>query len=321
VRDHGFAFLDHTPSGDFILTNEELTTCVSVGLGVCLTALAPAVQAARGALRCHVCGAAIDPGEPSAHLSSSCFQGLYTRRHDYVQRFGAAPILRQLPGRPTVQQNVTGTHGASTEMDIVCSETTGVAGSLPLFVDVCVTDPTTKSNLESGAARVPGCSAATRYNAKIRHYGLNPGGTPKIDTSAREFLPWVVESFGRVHPALDDWLRRRAADAAAHAESTIGEPTGRQLERSRAVAGATHRHWRGLLSCSIARAQGRHIAEALSRCVRSERDADPPHPELYSGAAAADMDAPTSLCDFASSAAARSAATLRMPRHAGSLGS
>ena len=103
-----------------------------------------------------------------------------------------------------------------------------------------------------------------------------------------------------VHPALDDWLRRRAADAAAHAESTIGEPTGRQLERSRAVAGATHRHWRGLLSCSIARAQGRHIAEALSRCVRSERDADPPHPELYSGAAAAEMDAPTSLCDFAS---------------------
>ena len=151
---------------------------------------------------CHdVCSAAIDPGEPSAHLSSSCFQGLYTRRHDYVQRFGAAPIHRQLPGRPTVhEQNVTGTHGAGTdELDIVCcSETTGVAGSLPLFVDVCVTDPTTKSNIDSsGAARVPGCSAATRYTAKIR---LNPGGTPKIDTSAREFLPWAVadESFGRV---------------------------------------------------------------------------------------------------------------------------
>ena len=166
-----------------------------------------------------------------------------------------------------------------------------------------VTDPTKKTNIEHGAARVPGCSAATRYSAKVRHYGLNPGGTPKIDTSAREFLrPWVVESYGRVHPALDDWLRRRAADAAAaHAESTIGEPTGRQLERSRAVAGATHRHWRCLLSCSIARAQGRHIAEALSRCVRSVRaDADPPHPELYSGAAAAaaEMDAPTSLCDL-----------------------
>ena len=129
-------------------------------------------------------------------------------------------------GRPTVQQNVTGTHGAGTEMDIVCSETTGVAGSLPLFVDVCVTDPTTKSNIESGAARVPDCSAATRYNAKIRHYGLNPGGTPKIDTRAREFLPWVVESFGRVHPALDDWLRR-AADAAAHAESTTSMRTPR----------------------------------------------------------------------------------------------
>ena len=141
---------------------------------------------------------------PHTSLAPSCsFQGLYTRRHDYVQRFGAAPIHRQLPGRPTVhEQNVTGTHGAGTdELDIVCcSETTGVAGSLPLFVDVCVTDPATRtkrSNIDSGAARVPGCSAATRYTAKIR---LNPGGTPKIDTSAREFLPWAVadESFGRV---------------------------------------------------------------------------------------------------------------------------
>ena len=54
-----------------------------------------------------------------------------------------------------------------------------------------------------------GCSAAAtrRCNAKIRHYGLNPGGgtRPKIDTSARgEFLLWVVESFGRVHPALTE---------------------------------------------------------------------------------------------------------------------
>ena len=40
----------------------------------------------------------------------------------------------------------------------------------------------------------------------------------------------------------------------------------------------------------------------------------PPHQELYSFASAAEMDAPTSLCDFASSAAARPAATLRMPR-------
>ena len=46
-----------------------------------------------------------------------------------------------------------------------------------------------------------------------------------------------------------------------------------------------------------------------------------PGRQLYdSGAAAAEMDAPTSLYDFASSAAARSAATtLRMPRHAGGL--
>ena len=74
-------------------------------------------------------------------------------------------------------------------MDIVCFETTGVAGSLPLFVDVCVTNPTTKSNLESGAARVPGCNAAAaRYNAKIRHYGLNPGGTHKMQRGSN----WAI---------------------------------------------------------------------------------------------------------------------------------
>ena len=109
---------------------------------------------------------------------------------------------------------------------------------------------------------------------------------------------------GRVHPVLHNWLQRLATGAAAHADGGIWNATEHQLERIGSVQGATLRRWLAILSCSIARAQGRHIAEAPSRCVRSERDAEPPPPELFADAAAAALDASTSLCDFASSAAA-----------------
>ena len=66
------------------------------GRPVCLAALAPAVQTARGrALRCHVCNeAVIDPAEPSAYLSGCCFwRGL---RYPMVDRTASRVVRATL---------------------------------------------------------------------------------------------------------------------------------------------------------------------------------------------------------------------------------
>lgn len=286
-------------------------------------------------LQCHSCGEIVDPICPQAHLGGTCGRGLFTPRHDHLQKFAVAPIVHSFAGRPRITQNVAGCPTDS-EMDVVAESAImasgdpilvdGVEPSPAIWIDLCIGEPTSASHVVA-AATDRGATAEALAKTKNNHYHWNqpccangPCSKARVPLDEARLVAWAVESTGRLHPDVRRFLHSMAS-ARAEYESPMGAiPTDRETERHRATTGRIFASWCLLHTTVAARAQADFLSTSLRQCVAEERKrqshSTSPRSTREAEEAAA---APAVFADLPFSSAARSVYSVRAPRLAASL--
>jgi len=165
-------------------------------------------------------------------------------------------------GHSATLEPLVGAAGGSERTDIVVHNwlvphknafTTNTAVSCELHTDICITDPSSKSGIKDGSAKVRGRTALRRAQRKIAKYA------PHV-TSPDVFIPAAVETFG----CLDKDFRKLLSQIAESHLSSSEIDSGLSNNERNILKGIFINRYYTRISVSLQIANAKCISRAAS---------------------------------------------------------
>ena len=207
------------------------------------------------------CGQALDPVGGAFHHLWACdkLHSFKTPLHDHMAR-AMHPILAKLPGRPRINKQPRLGQGAGPAqiLDTIVDRVSGIRNLAPggrLLFDYTVRNPSCKTYIAAGAAKIPLTAAKAGAKEKCRTYKDN------IQPADLLYTP-VFEPHGGVDPAT---VRMLEAFANAIVDSQA-EGTGNRRRRREAYLCV----WRAHLSVELMEGRVRWRQHQLDQLVNPE---------------------------------------------------